>query len=149
MTSPRLRLASRLAALERFKEERLRQELAGAHHEAQRAKQHQQEWEVELEHIEDIRLSALRASKADLATYGLYTELSATTEQRLRVSMAVTVAADEMVEQKTVAWKAGNARYESSRERSDRLADEAVREDTKKHHVDAMDLWLAQRMWLS
>jgi hypothetical protein len=147
MKSPRLRLSARMAALEAFREERLRQHLAVAHQDAAAARERQTVAEQDRNGIEHHRSTLLDAHHADMGRYALYGELAFAAEQRVGQAAVAAVQSEQKVDQTSQAWKEGQARNESMHERAERLMREAIHVDRQKQHADSMDLWLGRRRY--
>ena len=144
--SDRATTLARLAALERFREERSRQQLATAHTEAQDARAARARDEATLATFEHARESALHHSAADMARYALYAEAAVSAETALARSNDAMTRGEAALRQASEDWALARARRDVSDERATEARAQIEQAAAAKVSADLMDLWLVREM---
>jgi hypothetical protein len=142
--SDRAATLARLAALERFREERSRQQLAAAHAEAQAAREARQRDEATLETFERARASALHHPAADMARYALYADAAMAAETVLARSIDAMAQSESALRQASEDWSLARARRDMAGERAAEAREQADQAVAAKAAADLMDLWLGR-----
>lgn len=139
-------ILARLAALERFREERSRQQLAAAHAVAQTAREAKERDESALEAIERAREAAMRHPVADLARYALYADGAMSAEAVLARSIDAMDNSEAYLQQASGQWALARARRDMVDERAAQARKDAEQAVEAKVAADLMDLWLAREI---
>jgi len=134
---------TRLAALESFREEQLRQRLAANHASVTAAREQHAKDEQALLAIEAVRQTTIDASHADMARYMLYAACAEVAAERVERSTAACEHAQAELDNSTAQWVMGRARRDMASERAEQSRREALGEVVGKEMADAMDQWLA------
>jgi len=134
----------RLAALERFREERARQQLATAHADAQAAREIKERDEATLETFERARESALHHPAADMARYALYADAAMAAETVLARSTDTLAQSETALRQASEDWTLARARRDMAGERATEAREQAEQAVEAKVAADLMDLWLGR-----
>ena len=144
MSRQRADMLARLAALESFREERLRQELAAAHAVAADAARTEAKDEAALLAVEAARTAALHASRADMARYTLFAMCEDVAAAQLKRSAEASSLARDDLERASEAWAVGRARRDMVRERAEDARHEAKRAVFERTQSDSLDRWLSR-----
>jgi hypothetical protein len=140
----RAQLLTRLASLERFREEWLRQELAVANTAALEAREQQERDGDVLRAMESIRTSAIQSSHADMARYALYSGCAEAAATYLERSMVASAEAGAEVERVSRLWTTQRARKDMADERAQKAGREVIEADEEREAIDTMELWLGR-----
>jgi hypothetical protein len=144
MSAKRPATLARLAALEHFREERLRQQLATSHAAAEQARRRQASDESAWLAVEAARAATIASAQADTGRYLLYALCADAAAARLERSIETTAQAEAETERAAAAWAVGRARREMTAERASRARQEALREGERKTAADLLDTWLGR-----
>jgi len=144
--SDRATTLARLAALERFREERARQQLATAYTEAQEARAARARDEATLATFEHARESALHHCAADLARYALYADAAVSAETALAHSDDAMTRSEAALRQASEDWALARARRDMAGERATEAREQVEQAAAAKVSADLMDRWLTREM---
>lgn len=136
---------ARFSALERFREERSRQQLAAAHAAAQAARAEKDRDEAALDAAERAREAALHHGAADMARYALYADCAMTAEAMLALSTYAMDRSEAELQRASWQWALARARRDMADERAVDAREEAERVADARTAVDMMDMWLARQ----
>ncbi|HEY4145283.1 hypothetical protein [Pinirhizobacter sp.] len=144
MSTRRIRLAERMAAMAGFREDNERQALALANEHARQAAEEERRRAAALIAIDLARMHALENS-GDLARYALLSQMSWAADHDHHRASSARVDADLKAEQGAQTWAAARSRHEALDDRAEEM-NTAYRLDLQTREVaDAMDRWLARR----
>lgn len=144
MKASRVKLAARMAAIEAFREERERQQLAAARRVATEAADSVVAAEQVLHDIQTERLDAL-AVRNDVGRYLMWGDLA---EQAARVHDRATdasVVAEAAAAVRSDAWATAKVRADATDDRAMRIARDEFSTVESVQQADRMDLWLSRR----
>jgi hypothetical protein len=143
MRSARVRLAARIAAIEAFREDRQRQQLAVARHASASAEAELTSAELTWRELEEKRTLAL-AVHQDLARYVLWGDLSAHACDVHALASAIAAKAEEAATDASLRWADARVRADATDDRAARVDRDDMSAVEVRVFADAMDLWLSR-----
>jgi len=143
MRSSRVRLAARIAAIEAFREERQRQQLAVARHASASASAALTTVELAWRELEEKRAVAL-AVDHDLARYVLWGDLSTHACEVHAQASTDASKAEEVAVEASLRWVDARVRADATDDRAERVDRDDASVVEARVFADAIDLWLSR-----